>query len=150
MSHMSRAAVTAAAVLILAACGSEADDPPGTEEGPATTEAAPTTSTNSSASSDPTFVQLCDVLASARSGSLESVHTSFDDGPLHTLANAAIDVDRGVAARLLEAKEAVESGLTDPAMTAARIAVDLERLADAAREAYAITDAPQPPCEELP
>lgn len=150
MSRVIRAAGTVATLLILAACGSGGDDPPGTDDDAATTEAEPTTSTTSPQTADPAFVQLCEVLASARSGALEKVHTSFDHGPLHTLANAAIDVDRAVAARLLEAKEAVESGLTDPAMTAERIAVDLEALTDATREAYAITDAPQPPCEELP
>lgn len=145
---MFRAAGTVAACLLLAACGSSADDPTGSGEAAATTEAEPTTTSTTAA--DPAFVQLCDVLASAAAGDLEKVRTTFDDGPLHTLADATIDVDRPVAARLLEAKEAVESGLADPDMIAEQIAADLEALTDATGEAYAITDAPQPPCEELP
>lgn len=150
MNHMIRAAATVAALIVLAACGSGADDPPAANDAAATNEAERTTSTTSTPAADPAFVQLCDVLASASGGDLEKVRTTFDHGPLHTLADAAIDVDRAVAARLLEAKEAVESGLTDPAMTAEQVATDLQALTEATGEAYAITDAPQPPCEDLP
>ncbi len=57
-------------------------------------------------------------------------------GPLHDLAAATTEVDRDVASRLLEAKQAVEAILvTDSADLDLRLA----DLAEATREAYAVT-----------
>lgn len=53
--------------------------------------------------------------------------------PLHDIAAAAEDVDRSSAARLLEAKQAVEANLE--AMAAPGLASDLERLITATRDA---------------
>lgn len=57
---------------------------------------------------------LCDASAAADVGELELARQGFYDTahqPLHQLAVEVADVDRALAARLLEAKESVESGL---------------------------------------
>ena len=65
--------------------------------------------------------------------------------PLHDLAAETAQADRPVAARLLEAKEAVEAGLGRASPT---LADDLSRLASATRDAVAATGATAPPpCE---
>src|SRR3546814_19807329 len=97
--------------------------------------ALPISTATSSPAADPAFAQLCGVLASAHRGDIEEVRQSFDHGPLHTLADAAIDVARAVAPRLPGAKEAVEAGLTDPAITAYRIAQRPDELAAVAADA---------------
>lgn len=59
---------------------------------------------------------LCDASASADMGELDLARQAFYDTahrPLHQLAAEVADVDRTLAARLLEAKESVESGLDD-------------------------------------
>ena len=68
--------------------------------------------------------------------------------PIHELATAVAREDRAVAARLLEAKQAVERDLDGGA---AGLAGDLDRLLDATRRAIAATGQPPPPfCQETP
>lgn len=55
---------------------------------------------------------------------------------IHELADAVSEVDRPLAASLLEAKARVESGLADPA--AGQLDVDLGQLARVAAEAYEV------------
>lgn len=90
---------------------------------------------------------VCTAMALARDGDREGARRTFFDEshePLHELAAAAAERDRGAAARLLEAKEKVESDLTGGS---ASLADDLGRLAT--RTATAITtagDAAPEPC----
>ena len=90
---------------------------------------------------------LCAAHASALSGDLDDAEKSFHDTahePLHELSKDAQEQDRAAAARLLEAKELVESGFEHgkPA-----IAADVESLLAATREAIGATGEPKPaPC----
>ncbi|MGH8872993.1 MAG: hypothetical protein ACRDWS_13585 [Acidimicrobiia bacterium] len=57
---------------------------------------------------------LCEASSKAEMGDVDGAGEEFYDTahqPLHDLAAEVTEVDRGIAARLLEAKEAVESGL---------------------------------------
>ena len=98
---------------------------------------------------DSAFLQLCGVLNAATAGELDVAQTTFDHGPLHALADEAIAIDRGVAARLLEAKEAVESDFSTGAPEPADLVADLEALAAATAAALVSTGAPVPPTCDL-
>lgn len=134
---------------LFASCGGQDDrTDPATSASPEPTTATEP-STSRTAATDPALAQLCGVLNAALAGELDVVRSTFDHGPLHTLADAAIDVDRGVAARLLEAKEAVESDLADPATAAATVAADLEALTTATAAALNATGTAVPPtCDQ--
>jgi hypothetical protein len=89
---------------------------------------------------------VCTAAALARNGDAEGAkRTFFDEShqPLHDLATAAAERDRGAAARLLEAKEKVESDLT---AGSGPLADDLEELAvrTAAAATAAGERAPEP------
>jgi hypothetical protein len=58
--------------------------------------------------------ELCKAKAEADAGDLASAKRTFDDvhAGIHELATATEEVDRAAAARLLEAKQRVEAGLT--------------------------------------
>lgn len=151
MTHPRTIAVVLVALsLTLASCGDNDSDT-------ATTATAAgfdpsSTSTESSttvAASNRSFAQLCAALDAARVSDLDGVRATFDHGPLHELADKAIDVDRSVAARLLEAKEAVESDLAQPDITAAEVASDLDALTASTAAAYAAIGEPVPStCDE--
>ena len=136
--------------LLLAACGDDGGSVTGTTlpaqtSGPEDSEA--TTSTTAPPI-DPAFTQLCAVLNAALGGEVDIVQTTFDHGPLHTLADEVIDIDRGLAARLLVAKEAVESDLASTTPEATDLVSDLESLIAAAAEAVVATDSPLfPTCD---
>ncbi len=97
-----------------------------------------------SPSAEQTLVQLCGVLESALAGDLDTVRSTFDHGPLHAIADATTDVDRRTAARLLEAKEAIESDLANPATNTATMAADLETLIAATTAALEATGTAAP------
>lgn len=113
---------------------------------------SPTTTTGVGSHAGPTgtapiasrFASLCSALDAAVAGDVAMARQSFDHGPLHELADAAIDVDRSVAAHLLEAKEAVESDLGNETTSADQIAQDLRTLIDATTDALTITAPPAP------
>ena len=107
------------------------------------------TPTVTATGTDSGFLQLCGVLNAAEAGELDVARTTFDHGPLHALADEAIAIDRGVAARLLEAKEAVESDFATGAPEPAELVADLEALADATAAALVATGAPVPPTCDL-
>ena len=92
---------------------------------------------------------LCDASELADDGELTAAHGVFlsrAHGRLHELAAEASDVDRAVAARLLEAKADVEATLPleDPDAADA-----LDALIVATRTAIElVTDEPAPLCEE--
>lgn len=60
-------------------------------------------------------------------------------GPLHVLADEIASEDRAVAARLLEAKQSVESAL-EPETGRARLRAELDRLIDATVAALSVVD----------
>lgn len=92
---------------------------------------------------------LCEAAELADDGDLNAAHGVFISrahGRLHELAAAASELDRSVAARLLEAKADVEATLPleNPAAADA-----LDALIAATRTATeAVTDEPAPSCEE--
>ena len=92
---------------------------------------------------------LCDT--SARAADVATARRTFYDGPhqpLHELAAATSRVDRPAAARLLEAKEAVETDLNG---TGQALGADLDRLLEATRRAISAVGEPEPaPCKEAP
>lgn len=92
-------------------------------------------------------VELCGVLEAAIAGDVELARSRFDHGPLHTLAANVSSFERGVAARLLEAKEAVESDLAGLTPAEATLVANLQELVAATAEALAATRSPSPvPC----
>ncbi|MFP3900990.1 MAG: hypothetical protein ACLFXM_09040 [Acidimicrobiia bacterium] len=126
---------------LLAGCGDDGGDATARSRAPAA--ASP-----GSPSVEVVASGLCDALAAAEAGDLAGARDMFDHGPLHDLADAVIDIDRGVAARLLEAKEAVESDLADGGVAPHRVAEDLRSLAAATGDALAVTGVPSPsPCD---
>ena len=133
---MSRGRFVVAAVFMVVAAGCS-----GTGDGGSTT------------SSDDRHVRLYQGLCQARAQARqpEAAREIFFDRvhqPLHQLAAEAADADRAVAAKLLEAKQAVERDLAeDPQL----LPGDLEALAEATRRAIAATGGPTPqPCQEAP
>jgi hypothetical protein len=87
------------------------------------------------------YAGLCDARDAAAAGDLSAAAAAFDHGPLHDLASRALEVDRGLGARLLEAKEDVESTLADETSDPATAARKLDALAEVTREAQRATDA---------
>lgn len=87
----------------------------------------------------------------ARAGDVGAARRAFFDEahqPLHELATATAAVDRPAAARLLEAKEAVEHDLD---VEGPALREELDRLLQASRGAIAATREPAPaPCQETP
>ena len=132
------------AVVILAGCGNGGRQAAATS----TTRQDPPSPTTTSGPPDPVVAELCAVLDTARAGDVEEVRATFDHGPLHTLAEEVIELDRAVAATLLVAKEAVESDLAAPDTPPADITADLEALTSAAADAIATRDdTPPTGCE---
>lgn len=88
----------------------------------------------------------CGVLTLATQGQARSAKVAFLDRahePIHDLARRASDAGhRAEAARLLEAKNVVESSTTGPD------AADAERLVSATRDALRALGEPAAPCPE--
>ena len=131
-------------------CGSDAPSTAATSTTAHVPAAAgATTIPPTSVGANPYFAGLCDVLDAVRSGDLATARSTFDHGPLHELADTVIDIDRSVAARLLEAKEAVEADLADDQIAVDQIAADLLTLTNATRTAYTAAGQPTPaPCDQ--
>ncbi len=145
-----RLAVGAVAIgaVAIGACGS-GDDEPG-----AASATSATTEISGSVADDPqmdrSFGQLCDMLDLVRDGDIDGARAAFDHGPLHTLADAATEVDRAVASRLLQAKENVEADLAGSNTSPSLIVASLQTLTEATADALVATGvAPTPPvCED--
>ena len=149
---LSLSAISLVAVCaLLAACRDDSSTVGGTAaskevSGTNTFDANTPTSTSPN---DPAFAQLCGVLNAALAGEIDVAKASFDHGPLHTLADEVVGIDRGTAARLLEAKEAVESDLVAAPPDATTLIADLERLIAASADAFVATGMPiSPTCDE--
>jgi len=125
--------LAAMAVIVAVMAFSGADDGPTGESG-----------AGSFASARAAVCQSADAI---RQGDARRARALFFDGahePLHELAAATQDRDRGAAARLLEAKERVETGLGDAGPT---LAEDLDSLAVTTGRAMAAAGATDPgPC----
>ncbi len=84
------------------------------------------------------YVSLCSAVAGLEAGNVDAAERLFTDrvhGPLHTLAAQTAAADRQAAARLLEAKQAVERSL--PARST-ELAGDLRSLAGRTRAALTV------------
>lgn len=132
--------------VLLSACGGENTAATTTTRWTETPTTAPPEdpTTSTTLETDPTIVQLCAVLNAASAGEIDVARSTFDHGPLHTLAATVTDIDRSVAARLLEAKEAVESDLAEPVPDGTALVTDLESLLSATADAIVATGAPRP------
>jgi hypothetical protein len=89
---------------------------------------------------------LCRSAAEAGDGSVETARDTFFDTAhqgLHELADEVSDIDRAVAAALLQAKEAVEAGFTDGAED---IPTRLGALVAATDRALVVTQQGEAPC----
>lgn len=104
-------------------------------------------------SNDDPYAQLYQGLCQARAQASqpEAAREIFFDRvhqPLHDLATEAAGGDRAAAAKLHEAKHAVERDLADDPES---LRGDLDRLAEATRRAIPATGRPTPdPCQEAP
>ena len=91
---------------------------------------------------------VCQAAEAARTGDARRARAVFFDRshqPLHELAAAAQERDRAATARLLEAKERVESGLDKESPT---LAEDLDGLAVVTGRAMAVVGSGDPgPCQ---
>ena len=89
---------------------------------------------------------LCDAVAEAAGGDAAAARAAFFDGahqPLHELAAETAERDRAVAARLLEAKQAVEAALDD---TNGDLERAFDQLVAATTDALGAIDAGSLPC----
>lgn len=133
---MSRGRSVVAVVLLVVAAGCA-----GTGD-----EGSPTTNDDRYAQ---LYQGLCQALA--RASQPEAARETFFDRvhqPLHELATEAAGADRAAAAKLHEAKQAVERDLAHDPESLRR---DLDRLAKATRRAIAATGRATPdPCQEAP
>jgi hypothetical protein len=132
--------VGAVAVLVLVACGGENSATPPATSAPPTTAPEP-------AAYAVAFGGLCGTRGSAGTD-MRLARTTFYDrshDPLHSLAGDLEPVDRVLAARLLEAKEAVESGLRADRPPPS-LGPDLDRLIEVTGQALARLSLPVPRC----
>jgi len=93
----------------------------------------------------PVLPGLCDSSAAAGRGDVASAERIFTDtvhGPLHDIAREAGAVDRAAAARLLEAKQAVEHDFQRSQQDSAVLGPDLARLSSTTRAALVLTGRP--------
>ena len=128
------AGVAALALLIVSSCSDDASP---------TAETQPTTAITTAPSAS-LITDLCAVLNAASGDEIGVARETFDHGPLHTLADEVTDIDRSVAAELLEAKEAVEADLAETAPDAVVLVDDLEALVTATANALGATGVPAP------
>ncbi len=94
---------------------------------------------------------LCRTAAAVSGGDVAGASRMFTDnvhGPLHDIANEAAALDRATAARLLEAKQAVELGFERSPADPATLGSQLARLSATTRAALLATGRPaEPGCE---
>lgn len=96
---------------------------------------------------DPLVSDICAAADSALAGHANDAEERFVDRAhqrLHELAAEVTEVDRAVAARLLEAKQRVEADLDHEPVDAAALSEDLGALADATVDAQSRLDRPGP------
>ena len=135
-------AVLAAVALVVAGCGEDDSSPSPAPATPATATTAPNGRTYEAA-----FLGLCAARAAVGTD-VNSARSTFYDrshDPLHSIARDLEPVDRPLAARLLEAKQAVESGLR-PDRAPPSLGPDLDRLVEVTGQALARLSLPVPRC----
>lgn len=102
---------------------------------------------NASADDDTVLSALCDAITAEDVATAAEVFESDAHPRLHELAAAVQAQDRGVAARLLEAKYAVETVVRGDELGPAPLVRErLEVLAERSREALQALDRPAPAC----
>ena len=96
------------------------------------------------------YASLCDAHQLASVGDASGARTAFVDGahgPLHQLAADVSEEDRGVAAQLLESKEATEQSMQ--AQDSTPVAKALSALISATRKSITLAHGRAPePCED--
>lgn len=136
-------AALAAAAVLLAGCGGDGSTSPATTA----TTAAPSATGPGAGVYQASLLGLCAARASA-DGDVNSARSTFYDrshDPLHSIASDLAPVDRVLAARLLEAKEAVESALRADRPPPS-LGPDLDRLVEVTGQALARLSLPVPRC----
>ncbi len=138
---LSRAAgaLLVAALALTTACRGDGSGPSATT--------APSTTAPPGNAYQVAFVGLCLARASAPIDVNTARSTFYDRShdALHSLASDLASVDRALAARLLEAKQAVESDFgAEPAPPS--LGPDLDRLLEVTGQALARLSLPAPPC----
>lgn len=102
---------------------------------------------NASADDDTLLSALCEAIAAEDVTTAAEVFESDTHPRLHELAEAVREEDRGVAARLLEAKYDVETVVrADELGPAPLVRERLEVLAERSRDALRALDRPAPAC----
>lgn len=141
LTRSPRLAALATVALVLTGCGGD-----GSSESPATV--APTTTARPGGGTyEAAFLGLC-AARGAAAADVNSARSTFYDrshDPLHSIARDLEPVDRPLAARLLEAKQAVESGLR-PDRAPPSLGPDLDRLVEMTGQALARLSLPAPRC----
>ena len=131
MSSRAAAVVVAVLLTIGAACGS--DEERGDPGRPPDNAA---------------YLGVCRALGAVKAGDTDQARTIFGDqahGPLHDLSARVDDEDRAIAARLLEAKQRVESAVSSKA-DEDELGPALEKLAAATADAVTEVDGEPGPC----
>lgn len=114
---------------------------------PALVAMAVTACGGATAGEDPLVPALCEALATEDVAAATEVFESRVHRPLHALADDLQDVDRSVAARLLEAKYDVETVVrSDDPGPAPLVQERLQVLLDQVRQGLAALDRPAPSC----
>lgn len=114
---------------------------------PALVALALTACGGATAGEDPLVPALCDALAADDVAATTEVFESRVHRPLHALADDLQDVDRSLAARLLEAKYDVETVVrSDDPGPAPLVRERLQVLLDRVQQGLASLDRPAPSC----
>ncbi|HYX43402.1 MAG TPA: hypothetical protein VE760_00055 [Acidimicrobiales bacterium] len=142
--HRLAAGVAAGTAVALALAGCRGDD---SSPAPAPPAPATTTTAREGGAYEAAFLGLC-AARSVAASDVNSARSTFYDrshDPLHSIARDLEPVDRALAARLLEAKEAVESDLR-PDRPPPSFGPDLDRLVEVTGQALARLSLPVPRC----
>ena len=95
------------------------------------------------------YLGVCRALGAAKAGDSDRARTIFDDeahGPVHDLSTQVDDEDRGLAGRLLEAKQAVEAAVKGSGDDSDELRQALERLAAVTADAVTEVEGEPGPC----
>lgn len=141
MTGRALACLLVVAATLTASCGGSGDDgvpspPPSGSLGPVTQDAA-----------DEAILGLCQLVEAVDRTSAEAAFADRSHQTLHVIAAATEVFDRGTAADLLEAKQVVESDLTEPVLSEG-FAGDVEALLRATRGALGAIGLQAPACPD--
>ncbi len=141
MTGRALACLLIVAATVASACGGSGGDGepsplPSGSHGPVTSDA-----------SDESILGLCELVGATDRDSAVATFQDRSHQTLHVIAAATEVVDRGAAAGLLEAKQVVESDLTEPVLPEG-FAGDVEALLEATRGALEAIGLEPPACPD--